>query len=61
MNCPTCNSHSPNLHPAIQSEGEIQPCKDEYHYKMIDGRCVAHKRAIPCEQCVDLLRVAFIA
>lgn len=30
-NCPTCDSPAPNLHPAVQSEGEVQPCKDPWH------------------------------
>lgn len=30
-NCPTCDSPNPNLHPAIQHEGEVQPCRDDWH------------------------------
>ena len=29
--CPTCNSYKPHLHPAVQFEGEVQPCGDDYH------------------------------
>lgn len=29
--CPTCNSPSPSRHPAMQHEGEVQPCEDLYH------------------------------
>jgi hypothetical protein len=29
--CPTCESPSPGLHPAIQHEGEVSVCKDAWH------------------------------
>ncbi len=29
--CPKCNSPAPHLHPAVQFEGEFQPCNDNYH------------------------------
>ena len=29
--CPTCTSPSPELHPAMQHEGEVQPCRDDWH------------------------------
>lgn len=31
MNCPTCGSSAPHLHPAVQHEGEVQPCRDAFH------------------------------
>jgi hypothetical protein len=32
--CPTCNSPKPNLHPAIQFEGEVSPCIDAFHRRV---------------------------
>lgn len=29
--CPTCDSPQPHLHPAVQSEGEVQPCRNPWH------------------------------
>lgn len=29
--CPRCDSPQPHLHPAIQFEGEVQPCAHPYH------------------------------
>lgn len=31
MKCPFCNSPAPHLHPAVQHEGEVQPCRDGFH------------------------------
>lgn len=29
--CPACDSPAPDLHPAMQHEGEVQPCKHPWH------------------------------
>jgi hypothetical protein len=29
--CPTCNSYAPHLHPAVQWDGEVHVCSDEFH------------------------------
>lgn len=31
MSCPTCGSPAPHLHPAVQFEGETEPCTDQFH------------------------------
>jgi len=31
--CPTCNSPSPERHPAMQFEGEIELCIDGFHLR----------------------------
>lgn len=31
MKCPTCDSPSPELHPAVQHEGEVEVCRDLFH------------------------------
>lgn len=32
--CPTCNAPAPHLHPAMQFEGEVQPCRDRWHERV---------------------------
>ena len=31
MNCPSCNSPAPHLHPAVQHEGEVEVCTNDFH------------------------------
>ena len=39
--CPTCDSPSPELHPAVQHEGEVEICKDQWH-----GEEAAHQETL---------------
>jgi len=32
--CPRCHSPQPHLHPAVQHEGEVQPCAHEFHQRV---------------------------
>jgi hypothetical protein len=32
--CPSCQSHAPHLHPAVQHEGEVTLCRDEFHLRV---------------------------
>ncbi len=43
--CPTCNSPQPHLHPAVQFEGEVQPCADDYHRTVTPSNTPARIKA----------------
>ncbi len=36
--CPRCDSPQPHLHPAVQVEGEVQPCSNPWHGSTRRGR-----------------------
>jgi hypothetical protein len=44
--CPTCDSPSPNLHPAVQYEGEVQMCADQWHASTEEGRRVLDRELL---------------
>ena len=29
--CPRCGSTAPHMHPAVQHEGEVETCTDDFH------------------------------
>ncbi len=31
MRCPKCDSPQPHLHPAVQCDGEVHVCSDDFH------------------------------
>jgi hypothetical protein len=31
VRCPACKSDQPHLHPAVQSEGEVELCTHDFH------------------------------
>lgn len=35
--CPRCDSPAPHLHPAVQFEGEVQPCSHPFHAEASQG------------------------
>jgi hypothetical protein len=47
FNCPRCGSPQPHLHPAVQHEGEVQPCPDPFHERITPSntaeRVAAHR------------------
>lgn len=47
--CPRCDSPAPHLHPAMQWEGEVQPCSDPWH-----------KPRKPAEEHVDTQRLDWL-
>ena len=32
--CPRCDSPAPHMHPAVQHEGEVQPCSHPFHFQV---------------------------
>lgn len=51
--CPRCDSPQPHLHPAVQCEGEVQPCGHPWHDSTERGRAAilaSHPIARPLAQ-----------
>ncbi len=47
--CPTCQSPSPILHPAMQSEGEVELCHDAWHLRVTSENAEAKVRGTIAE------------
>lgn len=46
--CPTCNSPAPHLHPAMQFEGEVQPCSDRFHATITPQNTPERRAEVAC-------------
>lgn len=44
--CPECGSSKPHLHPAVQHEGEVQVCRNEYHLIATNQNTPKHIQAV---------------
>lgn len=49
--CPRCDSPAPHLHPAIQWEGEVQPCAHKYHHQVTASNTAKLIAQCICEGC----------
>ena len=54
--CPTCESPAPHLHPAVQFEGEVQPCADPFHYAEVAKPRGRHRQTDPLDLILADLR-----
>lgn len=46
MKCPTCDSSHPHLHPAIQFEGEVETCIDDFHLRVTPENIEEYRSAV---------------
>jgi hypothetical protein len=42
--CKSCGSPQPHLHPAVQFEGEVETCTDDFHMRPTPQNTPAYKR-----------------
>lgn len=40
--CPRCDSSAPHLHPAVQYEGEVELCTDDFHLQLTNQNDQRH-------------------
>ena len=54
--CPRCDSPAPHLHPAMQHEGEVQPCSHEFHRTVTEQNTperIREAQGEPIPSCFD--------
>ena len=48
--CPTCDSPSPERHPAMAHEGEVELCADDYHLIPTSGNRPSYIAAVKAKR-----------
>ena len=44
--CPRCQSNAPHMHPAVQYEGEVELCTDNFHLEPTNQNKPAYIAAV---------------
>lgn len=44
--CLTCGSNAPHLHPAVQCEGEVELCHDQWHARITPENTPARRAEV---------------
>lgn len=48
--CPTCGSSAPHMHPAVQHEGEVEVCADNFHLTPTPQNRASYIEAVRAKQ-----------